>query len=186
MKFCVNCGKKIKDGTKFCPYCGADQTASSNNNQNQNNQANNQNNAAQNSTNNVNPGAGYQPVYGGGAYAAEEMQLNQEQQQLSPQEQMVLETEVNNSAQQPVIAWILWFFLGDFGAHRFYLHQNNAVTIIGWVTLFLVIGGIILFAMFIWWIVDAFSIQKWIKQNRIHIKSMILQNMLRQKSMNNN
>jgi TM2 domain-containing membrane protein YozV len=46
------------------------------------------------------------------------------------------------------LAYVLWFFLGIFGAHRFYLGK------VGTGILFLLTGGI--FA--IGWIVDAFTL----------------------------
>ncbi|HVL79254.1 MAG TPA: TM2 domain-containing protein [Sphingomicrobium sp.] len=56
-------------------------------------------------------------------------------------------------------AYLLWFFLGGFGAHRFYLGRTGtavgqlALLLLGWIPLFL--GW---FALGIWWLVDAFLI----------------------------
>jgi TM2 domain-containing membrane protein YozV len=57
------------------------------------------------------------------------------------------------------LAYVLWFFLGGFGAHRFYLGQNGTAIaqlllgILGWLPLFL--GWIVLG---IWLLVDLFLI----------------------------
>lgn len=64
-----------------------------------------------------------------------------------------------NSANQKtmLVTILLWFFLGTFGAHRFYLgYTKSAVAmllclIFSW----LIIPGI---ALFIWWIVDIIKI----------------------------
>jgi TM2 domain-containing membrane protein YozV len=57
------------------------------------------------------------------------------------------------------VAYLLWFFLGGFGAHRFYLGQTGtAVTqlllaLLGWIPMF--VGW---FALGIWLFVDLFLI----------------------------
>jgi len=57
------------------------------------------------------------------------------------------------------VAYLLWFFLGGFGAHRFYLGQTGtAVTqllllLLGWIPMF--VGWI---ALGIWLFVDLFLI----------------------------
>jgi len=42
MKYCINCGKEMKDDGKFCPNCGQDQTAAVNNDSEQSSIADNQ------------------------------------------------------------------------------------------------------------------------------------------------
>ncbi|ASG68379.1 hypothetical protein fh0823_13800 [Francisella halioticida] len=59
------------------------------------------------------------------------------------------------------VAYLLWFFLGYFGGHRFYLGKTKSAiimlicSIVSW---FLSILILPLLAMFIWWIVDTFLI----------------------------
>ncbi|MEH3076878.1 MAG: TM2 domain-containing protein [Quadrisphaera sp.] len=58
-------------------------------------------------------------------------------------------------------AWLLWFFLGHLGGHDFYLRRTGSavakivLTLIGWVTVWVFIGIVPLAAVFVWWIVDA-------------------------------
>lgn len=62
------------------------------------------------------------------------------------------------------ITYLLWFLLGGFGAHRFYLGRTGSVIamlvifILSWVLTFVVIGGLGFIVIGIWWIVDAFLI----------------------------
>lgn len=79
---------------------------------------------------------------------------------------------------EPIVAWILWFFLGVFGGHRFYLKQSKeGFMILGaWVffvlilsTLFGVVGfptlGVVCIALvWIWWIVEACTLNSNIRK----------------------
>ena len=66
-------------------------------------------------------------------------------------------------------AYLLWFFLGGFGAHRFYLGRTGSAAaqlllmLLGWIPLFL--GWIVLG---IWWLVDAFLIPDIIRSDNLH------------------
>src|SRR5438876_149124 len=59
-----------------------------------------------------------------------------------------------------VVAYLLWFFLGWFGAHNFYLGRTGVavaqliltLTIVGWII------------TIVWVLVDAFLIPSWVRQ----------------------
>ncbi len=57
-----------------------------------------------------------------------------------------------------LIAYLIWFFLGIFAVHRFYLGETKKALIF---IASIIIGSMIQFVMvvpIIWWIVDAFLI----------------------------
>lgn len=61
-----------------------------------------------------------------------------------------------------VLAYVLWFFLGGFGAHRFYLGKTLSaiimlvLTLVGLFTLPLFGFGVIFLSIVgIWWVIDA-------------------------------
>lgn len=63
-----------------------------------------------------------------------------------------------------LVAYLLWFFLGFFGLHRFYLGYvlsgliMLALWVIGTVLSIILIGYVILVVPALWWLVDALLI----------------------------
>jgi TM2 domain-containing membrane protein YozV len=76
------------------------------------------------------------------------------------------------AAPSPVAAYLLWFFLGGFGAHRFYFGRAGS----GGAMLGLLVGSILLTPFLIgllgfpiltiWWLIDAFLILGWLKERQ--------------------
>ncbi|WP_083411150.1 TM2 domain-containing protein [Arthrobacter sp. UCD-GKA] len=62
------------------------------------------------------------------------------------------------------VAYVLWFFLGQLGIHKFYLNQTGmgvlylVLGVVGWATTFLFVGFLILGVLWLLMIVDLFLI----------------------------
>lgn len=68
---------------------------------------------------------------------------------LTNDERMFLETELNKVKKEKTPAWLLWVFLGNLGVHRLYMGDIGygvAMFFLNWMT------------FGIWWVVDAFLI----------------------------
>ena len=76
---------------------------------------------------------------------------------LSTQQQILVETRLANQGKSMVLAYVFWFFLGFFSAHRFYL--RNDLAIFQLILNFLIIGGI-------WTLLDLFLIPGMVRNSR--------------------
>ncbi len=67
-----------------------------------------------------------------------------------------------------LIAYLLWFFLGFLGGHRFYMQKTGSgavqliMFLVGMILSVVLVGFLILLPLVIWVIVDAFLIPGWI------------------------
>jgi TM2 domain-containing membrane protein YozV len=67
------------------------------------------------------------------------------------------------------VSYLLWFFLGSFGGHRFYNGKTGSAVaqllmlIVGVLTSWVGVGLLLLIPLGIWVLVDAFLIPGWIR-----------------------
>lgn len=63
-----------------------------------------------------------------------------------------------------LLAYLLWFFLGWFGLHRFYLGRIGSGSVmlvllgLSWITHFVLIGFVGFAVLGLWWLIDALLI----------------------------
>ena len=72
-----------------------------------------------------------------------------------------------------VVAYLLWWFLGMFGGHRFYLGRPKTAIAqlllfsVGALTAFVIFGWVLLFTWFVWWALDVyFTYQIVVEENK--------------------
>ncbi len=100
--------------------------------------------------------------------------------ELSTQQQMLVEQRLANEKKSTGVAYLLWFFLGGFAAHRFYLGLAGtaaAQLALFWGGLMLswaIIGIPMLIAFSIWWLIDAFLIGGMIESDASTKRSRIM------------
>ena len=79
----------------------------------------------------------------------------------------------------PVAAYLLWWFLGYFGAHRFYLGRIGSATVMLIIMLFsllltlVVVGFIGIIGIGVWWLVDAFLIPGIVKRHNMRLAARL-------------
>jgi len=98
--------------------------------------------------------------------------------QLEAKELLLLESEVKNQGKSMLVAYILWYFLGIFGGHRFYLDKKG--TAITMIILDITIIG--LAATIIWHLIDAFMVYRYVKEINAEVESRILAQIMHKKN----
>lgn len=87
---------------------------------------------------------------------------------LDTQQQLLVEQRLANDKKSTAVAYVLWFFLSGFGAHRFYAGKIGSAVVmmllfwIGAFTAVFFVGLLLLGVFGIWWIIDGFLIPGWI------------------------
>lgn len=84
---------------------------------------------------------------------------------LTTQDKILIEQRVTNEAPSVGAAYLLWFFLGIFSAHRFYLGRPG--------TALLQILSYFVFIGFLWWLIDAFLIPGMIRGRQDEIRQRL-------------
>lgn len=98
---------------------------------------------------------------------------------LSTHEHLLVEQRLANERKSTGVAYLLWFLLGGFGGHRFYLGQSGtaavmlALTIVGILASPLGVGFVLILITGIWALVDAFLIPGMIARLTLDARSRI-------------
>ncbi|MFD2738841.1 TM2 domain-containing protein [Sulfitobacter aestuarii] len=83
---------------------------------------------------------------------------------LTTEQQMLVEQRLSNEKKSVGVAYLLWFFTGWIGGHRFYLGKIGSgvamliLTILGWLTFTILIGFVFFAVVAIWALIDLFLI----------------------------
>ncbi|GGB01806.1 TM2 domain-containing protein [Macrococcus hajekii] len=85
------------------------------------------------------------------------------------QEMSFIESKVAAQKKSGPIAYLLWFFLGSLGAHRFYMGKTVSGIVMIAVTL-LINWWMFFIPTAIWVIVDAFLIPGWLRENEARVR----------------
>lgn len=99
---------------------------------------------------------------------------------IDTQQKILIEQKIANDAKSPVVAYLLLVFLGGLGAHRFYLGKSGSAAamlilfILGWVTLVIAVGLVLLIAVGIWGLVDLFLIPGMIQKDKEALRTKLL------------
>jgi TM2 domain-containing membrane protein YozV len=88
-----------------------------------------------------------------------------QKQGLSTEELQLLSTEMSKKQKSAGTTWLLWFFTGGIGGHRFYLGKTGTA-----VAMLLTLGG-----LGIWCFIDLFLLNGMIKNTNDKIENEVIQ-----------
>lgn len=83
---------------------------------------------------------------------------------LKPEEQLVVNSEVEKNKKNPIVAYLLAIFLGTLGIHRFYMGKVGSGVAMLLITVLTLGFGVAITG--IWNIVDLFLINGWLKEDQ--------------------
>ncbi|HCO53627.1 MAG TPA: hypothetical protein DIT93_01245 [Pelagibacterium sp.] len=92
---------------------------------------------------------------------------------------MLIEQRVTNDAKSAGVAYLLWFFTGGLGGHRFYLGKTGTAIfqlvlfVVGWATVAVFVGFLVLAILGIWVLIDAFLIPGMIQGHKDAIRNRL-------------
>ncbi len=84
---------------------------------------------------------------------------------LTTEQHLLIETRVTNEGPNIVVAYLFWFFLGIFSAHRFYLGRPGTA-ILQILSFFILIG-------FVWLFIDVFLIPSMVRQKQQELRARL-------------
>jgi TM2 domain-containing membrane protein YozV len=87
-------------------------------------------------------------------------------QGLGTQELILIEQRITNEGRSVGVAYLLWFFLGFFSAHRFYLRRPGTA-------IFQIILNCILIGL-IWVLIDAFLIPGMVRNENAKLRDILI------------
>ena len=93
---------------------------------------------------------------------------------LTNEEQLLVNSEVQKNGKNMAVAYIFWFFLGGFGAHRFYLGKTGSA--VAQLILTITVIGAIVSA--IWVFIDLFLIPGIIREVNSSIENRVSQQVI--------
>lgn len=85
-------------------------------------------------------------------------------QQLDSQQLLLLQSEYNKKKKSKTVAYVLWFFFGYLGVHRFYTRDTKRALL-----MLFTLGG-----FFIWDLIDVFFIGGRVEELNEEIESNLL------------
>ncbi|MCD7130284.1 NINE protein [Limosilactobacillus agrestis] len=98
---------------------------------------------------------------------------------LTDKELLIFNQEVADRKKNPVIAYLLWWFTGFMGGHRYYFGKYGsaiAMTLIFWLLVWLFGLGLIITG--IWALVDVFLISGWLKRDNEEVSKEVFDELM--------
>jgi TM2 domain-containing membrane protein YozV len=103
-----------------------------------------------------------------------------DKENLTDRELLLFNQEVNDRSKNTIVAYLLWWFTGFMGGHRYYMGKTGsaiAMTLIFWLLVWLFGLGAIITG--IWALVDVFFIHSWLKEDKDKVETEVYNEIVR-------
>ncbi|KRM90833.1 TM2 domain-containing protein [Liquorilactobacillus cacaonum] len=100
--------------------------------------------------------------------------------QLTNEERLLVNSEIEKRKKNTVVAYLLWFFLGTVGGHRYYFGKIGSAIAMTLITVLTLGFGVIITG--IWAIIDVFFINGWLREDQDRIENGLSQELLSRRS----
>ncbi|GEM_PF-1859470 len=94
--------------------------------------------------------------------------------ELNERELMLVDQEMRRRGKNMIVAYVLWLVLGLIGGHRWYM--NRPITAGTQLLLSLTIYGLMITSL--WWIADAFLLQRYVQDKNRDIENDVVDELL--------
>ena len=102
--------------------------------------------------------------------------------QLTNEERLLVNSEVEKRRRSAAAAYLLWVFLGFVGGHRFYFGKTGSGAAMALITILTLGFGVIVTG--VWALVDVFLISGWLREDVEQIEVEVAQAILAQRQVN--
>ncbi len=102
--------------------------------------------------------------------------------QLTNEERLLVNSEVEKRRRSAAVAYLLWGFLGFVGGHRFYFGKTGSGVAMALITILTLGFGVIVTG--VWALVDVFLISGWLREDVEQIEVEVAQAILAQRQVN--
>lgn len=102
---------------------------------------------------------------------------------LSNQELLLVNSEVEKNSKSTLVAYLLWWFTGLIGGHRYYFGKTGSAVAMTLIVLLTCGLGAIITG--IWMLVDVFQISSWLKADQKEKEQAAIQEILMRRDLQN-
>lgn len=105
--------------------------------------------------------------------------------QLTSKELLIFNQEVESQKKNQVMAYVIWWFFGFMGGHRYYFGKTGsavAMTLIFWLLVWFLGLGLVITV--IWALVDVFMIGDWLKEDQQKTEEKVYNDLMLRRKLN--
>ncbi len=93
---------------------------------------------------------------------------------LTTEERILVNSEIEKNKKSSTLAWLLWFFVGTAGGHRYYMGKIGSAVAMTILTITVV--GLLISSL--WALIDAFLLGRWLQEDSEEVERKAVEQVL--------